>query len=110
MKLSLISIYLLLTSLILKSQNTQDLENTEIYGDLSKYLSWPMSATAFSGDDLRMLNRFDDRQLAIRALSRERGGALWPASLASLRSGSPGFPVPALCSEADARSWWQTKY
>ena len=64
MKPSLISIYLLLTSLILKSQNTQDLENTEIYGDLSKYLSWPMSATAFSGDDLRMLNRFDDRQLA----------------------------------------------
>ena len=55
---------MLLTSLILKSQNTQDLENTEIYGDLSKYLSWPMSATAFSGDDLRMLNRFDDRQLA----------------------------------------------
>ena len=64
MKLSIFFIALIFSNLILKSQSAEELESIEIYGDLSKYLSWPMSATAFSGDDLRMLNRFDDRQLA----------------------------------------------
>ena len=60
MKLSIFFIALIFSNLIVKSQNAEELESIEIYGDLSKYLSWPMSATAFSGDDLRMLNRFDD--------------------------------------------------
>ena len=64
MKQSIIILSLLISNFIANSQVTDELDNTEIYGDLSKYLSWPMSATAFSGDDLRMLNRFDDRQLA----------------------------------------------
>ena len=64
MKLSIFFIALIFSNLIVKSQNAEELESIEIYGDLSKYLSWPMSATAFSGDDLRMLNMFDDRQLA----------------------------------------------
>ena len=64
MKQSIIILSLLISNFIANSQVTDELDNTEIYGDLSKYLSWPMSATAFSGDDLRMLNKFDDRQLA----------------------------------------------
>ena len=46
------------------SQNAPELEQSDIYGDLSEYLSWPMSATAFSGNDINVMNKFSDRELA----------------------------------------------
>ena len=51
-------------SMTAHAQNAQELDQSDIYGDLSEYLSWPMSATAFSGTDLSIMNKFSDRDLA----------------------------------------------
>jgi len=64
-KSALIAASILFTaSIAAHSQNTQELDQSDIYGDLSEYLSWPMSATAFSGTDLSIMNKFSDRDLA----------------------------------------------
>jgi len=55
---------LCLTVSIVNAQDAPELEQSDIYGDLSEYLSWPMSATAFSGTDLSVMNRLSDRELA----------------------------------------------
>ena len=41
----------------------QELDTTDIYGDLSEYQAWPLSAGAISGDDLQLMNRSNQREL-----------------------------------------------
>lgn len=105
MKLSIIILSLLISNFIANSQVTDELDNTEIYGDLSKYLSWPMSATAFSGDDLRMLNRFDDRQLAdlIPNFSKTDTGIGSFGDVISIRglTNTPFFSSPSVVQYVD---------
>ena len=105
MKQSIIILSLLISNFIANSQVTDELDNTEIYGDLSKYLSWPMSATAFSGDDLRMLNRFDDRQLAdlIPNFSKTDTGIGSFGDVISIRglTNTPFFSSPSVVQYVD---------
>ena len=46
------------------AQAQEDLPQSEVYGDLSKYQLWPLSATAVGGDDLSMMGRVKDQDLA----------------------------------------------
>ena len=55
-------IFLVPAGLIAQAQ--EDLPQSEVYGDLSKYQLWPLSATAVSGDDLSMMWRVNDQDLA----------------------------------------------
>jgi iron complex outermembrane receptor protein len=60
--------YILIAFLIipmgLRAQAQEELPQSEVYGELSKYQLWPLSATAFSGDDLSMMSRVKDQELA----------------------------------------------
>lgn len=105
MKIASIILSLLISNILVNSQVSDELDNTDIYGDLSKYLSWPMSATAFSGDDLRMLNRFDDRQLAdlIPNFSKTDTGIGSFGDVISIRglTNTPFFSSPSVVQYVD---------
>jgi len=89
----------------LYSQNSQELESINIYGDLSEYLSWPLSATAFSGDDLSMHNRNNDRDLAdlIPNFSKTNTGVGSFGDVISIRglTNTPFFGPPSLVQYVD---------
>ena len=89
----------------LYSQNSQELETIDIYGDLSEYLSWPLSATAFSGDDLSMLNRINDRDLAdlIPNFSKTDTGIVSFGDVTSIRglTNTPFFGPPSFVQYVD---------
>ena len=106
--MKLLSTFLLSLSLfinIVRSQESGELNATDIYGDLSKYLSWPMSATAFSGDDLRMLNRADDRHLSelIPNFSKTDTGIGSFGDVVSIRglTNTPFFSSPSVVQYVD---------
>ena len=106
--MKLLSTFLLSLSLFisnLQSQESGELNATDIYGDLSKYLSWPMSATAFSGDDLRMLNRADDRHLSelIPNFSKTDTGIGSFGDVVSIRglTNTPFFSSPSVVQYVD---------
>ena len=105
MKIASIILSLLISNILVNAQVSDELDNTDIYGDLSKYLSWPMSATAFSGDDLRMLNRFDDRQLAdlIPNFSKTDTGIGSFGDVISIRglTNTPFFSSPSVVQYVD---------
>ena len=87
------------------SQNSQELESVDIYGDLSEYLSWPLSATAFSGNDLSMLNRINDRDLAdlIPNFSKTDTGIVSFGDVTSIRglTNTPFFGPPSFVQYVD---------
>ena len=105
MKIASIILSLIISNILVNAQVSDELDNTDIYGDLSKYLSWPMSATAFSGDDLRMLNRFDDRQLAdlIPNFSKTDTGIGSFGDVISIRglTNTPFFSSPSVVQYVD---------
>ena len=105
MKIASIILSLIISNILVNAQVSNELDNTDIYGDLSKYLSWPMSATAFSGDDLRMLNRFDDRQLAdlIPNFSKTDTGIGSFGDVISIRglTNTPFFSSPSVVQYVD---------
>ncbi|MEO1860640.1 MAG: hypothetical protein ABGZ19_12140, partial [Verrucomicrobiales bacterium] len=87
------------------AQNTPQLEQSDIYGDLSDYLSWPMSATAFSGTDLSVMNRFSDRELAdlIPSYSKTDTGIGSFGDVSSMRglTNTPFFSSPSVIQYVD---------
>ena len=105
MKIASIILSLTISNILVNAQVSDELDNTDIYGDLSKYLSWPMSATAFSGNDLRMLNRFDDRQLAdlIPNFSKTDTGIGSFGDVISIRglTNTPFFSSPSVVQYVD---------
>ena len=87
------------------AQNTPDLDQSDIYGDLSEYLSWPMSATAFSGTDLGVMNRYSDRELAdlIPNYSKTDTGIGSFGDVSSMRglTNTPFFSSPSVIQYVD---------
>ncbi len=87
------------------SQESAQLEQSDIYGDLSEYLSWPMSATAFSGNDLSVMNRFNDRDLAdlIPNYSKTDTGIGSFGDVSSMRglTNTPFFSSPSVIQYVD---------
>ncbi len=88
-----------------KSQDSPQLEQSDVYGDLSEYLSWPMSATAFSGNDLSVMNRFNDRELAdlIPNYSKTDTGIGSFGDVSSMRglTNTPFFSSPSVIQYVD---------
>ncbi|MBT7980976.1 MAG: TonB-dependent receptor [Akkermansiaceae bacterium] len=88
-----------------KSQDSPQLEQSDVYGDLSEYLSWPMSATAFSGTDLGVMNRFSDRDLAdlIPNYSKTDTGIGSFGDVSSMRglTNTPFFSSPSVIQYVD---------
>jgi len=88
-----------------KSQDSPQLEQSDVYGDLSEYLSWPMSATAFSGNDLSVMNRFNDRELAdlIPNYSKTDTGIGSFGDVSSMRglTNTPFFSAPSVIQYVD---------
>ncbi|NCG28133.1 MAG: TonB-dependent receptor [Verrucomicrobiales bacterium] len=87
------------------AQNAPQLEKSDVYGDLSEYLSWPMSATAFSGTDLGVMNRFSDRDLAdlIPNYSKTDTGIGSFGDVSSMRglTNTPFFSSPSVIQYVD---------
>ncbi|MDB4720827.1 TonB-dependent receptor [Verrucomicrobiales bacterium] len=87
------------------AQNAPQLEQSDVYGDLSEYLSWPMSATAFSGTDLGVMNRFSDRDLAdlIPNYSKTDTGIGSFGDVSSMRglTNTPFFSSPSVIQYVD---------
>ena len=87
------------------AQNAPQLEQSDVYADLSEYLSWPMSATAFSGTDLGVMSRFSDRDLAdlIPNYSKTDTGIGSFGDVSSMRglTNTPFFSSPSVIQYVD---------
>ncbi len=123
MKLSILLFFITTSLPLLNAQTSEELDSIEVYGDLSKYLSWPLSATAFSGDDLSMLNRNNSLDLTdiIPNFSKSNTGVGSYGDVTSIRGltnssifGSPSVilyvdDVPTVSSSSDTTTFYGTE-
>ena len=123
MKLSIFLFFITISIPFVNAQSTEELDAVDIYGDLSKYLSWPLSATAFSGDDLSMLNRNNSLDITdiIPNFSKSNTGVGSYGDVTAIRGltnssifGSPSVvlyvdDVPTVSSSSDTTTFYGTE-
>ena len=113
MKSALITSSILIGTLCLsQGQLVDDESNAEamldpytVYGEVSNYQSWPLSASAVSGEDLATTNRQDQRDLSavIPNMSQTDSGLRSYGDVASMRglTNTPFFGNPSVMQYVD---------
>ena len=97
------------TSLSLLAQETDETSDTldpyTVYGEVSNYQAWPLSASAVSGADLDTTNRDDQRELSavIPNMAQTDSGLRSYGDVASMRglTNTPFFGSPSVVQYVD---------